>query len=283
MAGPAKKLELRLRKMELDKIKPGCLIVNVGKRGSGKSFMTQNILYNLRHKIKMIVVFSSTEGVNAFYKNFIPPTFIHTELDVSKLKDIYTEQQSRIAANRERAQRHNKPYKPNTYDDNLFIIIDDFMHKRQLFNTETMKNIAFNGRHCNITFLFNIQYAMCLPPDYRSQIDICFMYKEVIHANVKRLFDYYCGMFKTYAEFIDVFQKLTNDYECMVIKMTNTDAECAQGGVENMVFWYKAAETPKFKIGHKALWQFDKASCEKRSIALEDRAKNKSTHTVRLV
>jgi len=274
---------INLRKMKLETIKPGSLIVNVGKRGSGKTLLTRNLLYELRDKVKLIVVFSSTEDVNGFYKDFVPDAFIHTDLDMNRLKNIYEEQKAVVAANRERAKRKKVPYRDHTYDDNLVVIIDDFMHKKQMFKTEVMKDIAFNGRHCNITFLFNIQYAMVLPPEYRSQIDVCFMFKEVIQANKKRLYEYYAGMFKTYADFVTVFDKLTENYEVMVIKMTNTDAECAQGGIENMVFWYIAQTPPKFKIGHKLMWKYNKQhGGEKRSVEL-DAKKDKTLRTVRVL
>lgn len=276
--------QLSLRKMKLDAIKPGSLIVNVGKRGSGKTFLTKSILYELRDKVKLIVVFSSTEDVNAFYRQFVPKAFIHTDLDISRLQNIYYEQKALVASNRERARRNKVTYHEHSYDDNLLVIIDDFMHKKQIFKSEVLKDIAFNGRHCNITFLFNIQYAMVLPPEYRSQIDVCFMFKEVIQANKKRLYDYYAGMFSTYAEFSGVFDKLTKDWECMVIKMTNTDDECARGGIENMVFWYKASVTPKFKIGHKMLWQHDKQHEEKRNVEIDAAKKNKTAvRTIRIV
>lgn len=274
---------LEVRKFRLDSIKPGSLVVNVGKRGSGKSYVTRNFLYTVRDKIPLVVVFSSTEAVNEFYKDFIPSSFIHTDLELPRLQAIYDEQKDFITRNRADAKRRGVKYKEHTYADNLLIIVDDFMHKKQLFKAEILKNIFFNGRHSNITFLLNIQYTMLLPPEYRSQVDICFMYKEVIQVNKRRLYEYYAGMFETYAEFVSAFDKLTQNYECMVIKMTNTDVECARGGIENMVFWYKADETPKFKIGHKEMWKHHRAlGGEKKSIDLACDKKNTS-RTIRIV
>src|SRR5215217_62798 len=278
--------QMDIRKFPLENIKPGSLIANVGKRGSGKSFLTRNFLYKMRDKVPLIVIFSSTENVNAFYKDFVPDSFIHTELNEDRIKAIYNGQKDFITKNRAEAKRKGRKYKEHTFNDNLLIIVDDFMHKKSMFNHEVLKDIFFNGRHSNITFLLNIQYTMLLPTEYRSQIDIAFLYHEPIHANKKRLYEYYAGMFSTFREFENVFKKLTENWECMVIKMTNTDAECASGGVENMVFWYKAEQTPKFKIGHKILWNHHKTwNVEKKAINVEEarEKKNSKSRTIRIV
>ena len=266
----AKSDQYEFRKFDLNSIACGSLVVNVGKRGSGKSYLTKNILYHFRKRIPHVVVFSSSEDCNGFYSDFVPPAFIHTELDLNVLQSIFDAQSKVIADNRAYCKKKKVKYKEHTFQDNLLIIIDDFMHDSKKFTSTIMKNIAFNGRHCNITFLFNIQYVMLLPPQYRSQTDICFMYKEVINANKKRLYDYYAGMFGSLSEFLSVFSNLTNNYEVMVIKMTNLDSECASGGIENMVFWYKADKVPEFKIGSRHFWKYYKKICgPKRTVKRE--------------
>ncbi len=275
MSGP-----YQIQKFDLTSIKPGSFIVSVGKRGSGKSFLTRDFFYQNKKKIKNVVVFSSTEGENKFYSDFIPSTFIYTDLNIDKLQAIYDGQKEFIMSRRKACKERGVEYKEATWDDNLLVVIDDFMHKKNIFNTETMKNIVFNGRHANLSFVILVQYCMVLPTEYRTQVDVCFLYKEVINANKKRLFEYYAGFFSNLREFNRIFDELTRNYGCMVIKMTNTDARCAEGGVENMCFFYKAGKTPKFKVA-KELWKYQtKMKNEHKRKAVEFEVSNK---TVRLL
>ncbi len=268
MSAPA---PYQFRKMSLKSIKCGSIMALIGKRGSGKSVLVSEFFYVNRKNMHRVVVFSSTEGVNQFYSAFVPKSFIHTKYDVEKLKSIYDAQKAFINANQLDAKKKGIKYEKNTHKDNLVIVIDDFMHLKNIYASETMRDLAFNGRHSNISMILLVQYAMILPSAYRAQIDICFMFKEVINANKKRLYDYYAGMFKTYSEFERIFDRMTNNWECMVIAMTN-NSESVQGGIENMCYWYKATQPPKFKVCSKEIWEYDKKQRQKKIIDISQSA-----------
>ena len=59
-------------------IKDDKVVVFIGKRETGKSFLVKDLLWH--HKdLPVGTVISGTEGANQFYSKTIPPIFIHDE------------------------------------------------------------------------------------------------------------------------------------------------------------------------------------------------------------
>jgi len=79
--------ELSLRSFNMRDI---CLGSNfnaviVGKKGSGKSTVIQDMMYYLsKSNVPRICVFSGTEVANGFYSQHVPPTFIFNGDDVQE-------------------------------------------------------------------------------------------------------------------------------------------------------------------------------------------------------
>ena len=62
----------------MNQIKDDQVVVMIGKRNTGKSFLTKDLMYYKRH-IPVGTVISPTENANKFYSDIIPPIFIHDE------------------------------------------------------------------------------------------------------------------------------------------------------------------------------------------------------------
>ena len=60
----------------MNMIKDDSVIVLIGKRNTGKSFLTKDLLYH-KQNIPSGTVISPTENANKFYGDMIPPIFIH--------------------------------------------------------------------------------------------------------------------------------------------------------------------------------------------------------------
>ena len=71
-------MNLELRKFDINEIKDDKVVVLIGKRDTGKSFLCKDILYHHKN-IPVGQVISGTEGANRFYSNIIPKLFIHEE------------------------------------------------------------------------------------------------------------------------------------------------------------------------------------------------------------
>jgi len=77
-AGGPKRLNLKLRKFDMTKIKHDKVVVLIGKRETGKSFLVKDLLWH-HQSLPCGTVISGTEGSNQFYSKIVPPMFIHEE------------------------------------------------------------------------------------------------------------------------------------------------------------------------------------------------------------
>ena len=86
-------MNLELKKFDMKKItfKPnenqGPVIVLIGRRDTGKSFLVRDLLY-YHQDIPIGTVISATESANCFYGNIIPPIFIHDEYTSETIKNL---------------------------------------------------------------------------------------------------------------------------------------------------------------------------------------------------
>jgi hypothetical protein len=96
-----------------------------------------------------------------------------------------------------------------------------------------------------------MQYSVGIPPEMRSNFDYVFLLAEDTISNRKRLYEHYAGMFPTFDIFQQVFSDITQDYGIMVI-----DNRVHSKNITDKVYWYKAKEVPKFKIGSNKFHKF---------------------------
>ena len=77
-------MTLELKKFNMNKItfnpneKKGPVVVLIGRRDTGKSFLVRDLLYYHRN-IPIGTVISGTEAGNGFYSSHVPKLFIHEE------------------------------------------------------------------------------------------------------------------------------------------------------------------------------------------------------------
>ena len=74
-----------LRKFNIETIKERCeidsrkspMIVIIGKKDTGKSFLVRDILFHTQHCFPVGTVISGTEVANEFFQHMVPSRFIH--------------------------------------------------------------------------------------------------------------------------------------------------------------------------------------------------------------
>ena len=80
-------MEVKLRKFNMDQIKDDKVVVLIGKRETGKSFLCKDLLHH--HKdIPCGQVISATEAANGYYRKMVPPIFIHDEYTPEVIKNV---------------------------------------------------------------------------------------------------------------------------------------------------------------------------------------------------
>jgi hypothetical protein len=238
-------MKLELKRFEIATITDDKVVVLIGKRNTGKSFLIKDLLY-YHHKLPIGTVISGTESANHFYQEIIPKMFIHGEY-TAPLVDNVVKRQNLIlkSVNKEVALYGGN----TTIDPRAFLILDDCLYDSSWTKDKNVRALFMNGRHLKMFFVIAMQYPLGIPPNLRTNIDFIFILRENIVANRKRIYDNYAGMFPTFEIFCQVMDQCTENFECLVIDNTTKSNR-----LEDTVFWYKAEPPPSFKVCQESYW-----------------------------
>ena len=233
-------MEIQLKKFDMSQIKDDKVVVLIGKRETGKSFLCKDLLYQHRD-IPCGQVISATEAANGYYKKMVPPLFIHDEYTPGIISNVLKRQRMMI----------DKINANAVIDPRLFLLLDDCIYDQSWVKDKNVRSLFMNGRHFKILFVITMQYALGIPPNLRTNVDFVFILRENFVNNRKRLYDHYAGMFPSFEMFCQVMDQCTENFECLVI---NNNAKSNK--LEDQVFWYKASDHDDFKLGAQEYWDY---------------------------
>ena len=226
----------------------GPVIVLIGRRDTGKSYLVRDLLY-YHQDIPIGTVISGTEAGNGFYADHVPKLFIHDEYNTAIIENILKRQRAVL----KQIKREQELYKRSNIDPRAFVILDDCLFDASWTRDKVMRLLFMNGRHWKIMLVITMQYPLGIPPNLRTNIDYVFILREPYISNRKRIYENYAGMFPTFESFCQVMDQCTENFECLVIK------NCAKTNKLNeQIFWYKAQEHGDFKLGSKEFWEISK-------------------------
>jgi hypothetical protein len=254
MFSPFMLMTLELKKFDMKRIvfnkdeNKGPVIVLIGRRDTGKSFLVRDLLY-YHQDIPIGTVISGTEEGNGFYSKMVPKLFIHNEYNTAIVENILKRQRSVL----KQIKKEMETFKRSTIDPRAFVILDDCLYDNTWSRDKMMRLLFMNGRHWKIMLIITMQYPLGIPPALRTNIDYVFILREPYIANRKRIFENYAGMFPTFESFCQVMDQCTENYECLVI---NNNAKSNK--LQDQVFWYKADSHNDFKLGSKEFWELSK-------------------------
>ena len=247
-------MSLELKRFQMSSISfkateaSGPVVVFIGKRGCGKSYLVRDLLY-YHQDIPIGVVIAGTEEGNGFYGKMVPKLFIHNEYNTAIIENILKRQKSVLR----QIRKEMETYKRSTIDPRTVVILDDCLYDASWTKDKMMRLLFMNGRHWKIMLIITMQYPLGVPPNLRTNIDYVFILREPYIANRKRIFDNYAGMFPTFESFCQVMDQCTENYECLVINNTSKSNK-----ITDQVFWYKADSHNDFKLGSKEFWDLSK-------------------------
>lgn len=239
-------MKLQLKKFDMSSIAPDKVVVMIGKRNTGKSFLVKDLLWYHR-QIPVGTVISATESANCFYGNMVPPIFIHNEYNEDIIQRVLTRQERLI--NKKRKGGHNAAL----INPSAYLILDDCLYDNSWTRSKHIRSLFMNGRHFKMFFIITMQYALGIPPNLRTNIDYVFILRENIVQNRKRLYECYAGMFPNFEVFCQIMDQCTENYECLVI---NNNAQSNR--IDEQVFWYKASHHPPFRLGKPEVWNYSR-------------------------
>ena len=249
-------MTLELKKFDMKRItflkdeNKGPVIVLIGRRDTGKSYLVRDLLYHHRD-VPIGTVISGTEAGNGFYSSHIPKLFIHDEYTSGIIENILKRQKSVM----KEVQKQIQMYKTSKIDPRTFVILDDCLYDNSWAKDKLMRLLFMNGRHWKVLLILTMQYPLGILPNLRTNIDYVFILREPYIANRKRIYENYAGMFPTFESFCQVMDQCTENYECLVI-----DNNVKSNKLSEQIFWYKADSTIRhdFKLGAKEFWEMSK-------------------------
>ena len=235
-------MKLRLKKFDMRRVTSNSTCVLIGKRDTGKSFMTKDILY-YHQDIPAGTVISGTESANGFFGDFVPRILIHDEYKTSITED-FAKRQKKLKIRKKRGE--------SDIDERAFFVMDDCLYDDGSWKKDkNIRWIFMNGRHYGIFFIITMQYPLGIGPNLRTNIDYVFILRENIIGNRRRIYENYAGMFPTFEIFQSIMDQCTENYECLVI---HNNAKSNK--IEDQVFWYKAEPHDNFRLCEEEVWQF---------------------------
>jgi hypothetical protein len=247
-------MSLELKKFDMKSIsfKPnenkGPVVVLLGKRDTGKSFLVRDLLY-YHQDIPIGTVISGTEEGNGFYTKMVPKLFIHNEYNTAIIENVLKRQRTVL----KQVKKEMETFKRSSIDPRAFVILDDCLYDATWTRDKLMRLLFMNGRHWKIMLVITMQYPLGIPPTLRTNIDFVFILRENYIANRKRIYENYAGMFPTFESFCQVMDQCTENYECLVINNNSKSNK-----LQDQVFWYKAENHNDFKLGSKEFWELSK-------------------------
>jgi len=226
----------------------GPVVVLIGRRDTGKSFLVRDLLY-YHQDIPIGTVISGTEAGNGFFSAHVPKLFIHDEYKTAIIENILKRQKTVM----KQMKKEMDAYKRTNIDPRAFVILDDCLYDNKWTKDKMMRLLFMNGRHWKVMLIITMQYPLGIPPNLRTNIDYVFILREPYIANRKRIWENYAGMFPTFESFCQVMDQCTENFECLVI---NNNAKSNK--LHEQIFWYKAQNHSNFKLGSKEFWELSK-------------------------
>ena len=166
-----------IKKFDMNQIKDDKVVVLIGKRETGKSFLCKDLLH--QHKdIPCGQVISATEAANGYYGKMVPPIFIHDEYKPEIIANVLKRQRMMI----------DKINANVTVDPRLFLLLDDCIYDQSWVKDVVVRSLFMNGRHFKILFIITMQYALGIPPNLRTNVDYVFILRLKILLIIENVY-----------------------------------------------------------------------------------------------
>jgi len=237
-------VNLRLSKFNMNMVPDDSVVLFIGRRGTGKSWLIKDLMW-YKQKFPIGTVISGTEGANAFYSTIVPSLFIHQEFNSNIIANVLKRQDTITKVIRKETETRGS----SAHDRRSFIVMDDCMYDNKWITDKYIRSLFMNGRHYGLLYILALQYVMGIPPVLRGQVDYVFILRENQVSARRRIYEQFAGIFPTFELFCKIMDQCTENYECLVI---HNGAKTNK--IEDCVFWYKAQPHSDFKIGSRDHW-----------------------------
>jgi hypothetical protein len=213
--------EFQIKKFDIDNMCKTPSIIIISSRKMGKTTLCKKIMEKLKCKQNIVI----THPSNDFVEN--DTTKVYTEYDENILKSLLDSQSNKYGM-----YKKIEDSKCFVVDDNSILPNIDFQ-KDKYFS-----ELICNSRHYKIPFIFTCQIPFRISFVIQTNIDYIMLFSSDSKTIIKKIYDYFGGMFETFDDFYKIFNDLTKNYGVMVIKNCNVSTD----NLSDRIFWYNAME-----------------------------------------
>jgi hypothetical protein len=231
-------MKITLKKFDFSTLpKDGRIILVIGRRGSGKSTLIEDIMYNLRHRFDFAIGMSPTRSSIEMMERHMPDVMVFEE-------GFSKEQFQKMLSLSSIISRKGKLRSG-------LLCMDDCNSDKDAFRSKNMRDAFMNGRHYGMNILWAMHYCMDILPDLRSQVDYVFVLKDNIRKNKERLYQNFFGMLDKVEDFMKIMDQCTENNECLILDNTTPNPD-----PKTCLFWYKAKRSqPEFRLGKPVFYK----------------------------
>lgn len=241
-----------MEKRRIDPNKGPPTIIIIGSRGTGKTYLVEDLMYYFR-KIPAGMIITGSEASSESFSKFFPKSFIYDEVDTDRIE--------KIAHTQQKLRKKNTPG-----DYSSLLLFDDCGYDKSITRKKIIKKIFCNGRHLKILLMMTVQYCKDIPPDLRSNADYVFILRENVQESRKKLWKEYAGIIPDFDTFNEIMNVCTDNRGILVVDNTSISNE-----VTDNIFWYRARNPlKKFKVGTESLWKFHEQNYKSEEDSEED-------------
>lgn len=233
-------LENCLEWFDVGRIPNDASVIQVGKKGTGKTMCTDFILYTKRKVFPFVYMFSMTT-YNGFWKRRIHPDFILDDWEnEDEMNDFLVELMRRQKNTLENPSRGEDP--------RIAVILDDMAAEKGVKDNLQMRRLAFYGRHLKVFVAITTQYyKKGLSTDYRQNADVIFLYQMDNDIERKAIWaEHSAGV--PWKIFEAMMNRYSTEKSCMVI-LKNASRPL------NKFFCFRAPVIGPYRLGCAACWE----------------------------
>lgn len=245
------RIALRRFPMELLRRNPAKNVLVVGKRGSGKSTLGEDIAYHVRDVIPDGVVISGTEEANQTWGSHFPPSFVWDEYNPDLMMQCILRQRNRFRA-AARAGYRREDLRRGGVVSHSAIICEDCFGEREFSTDKGLITACVNGRQWLIFLMILMQECKFVGPRVRTQVDFLFVMGIPSMEERRKIWESWFGVVPTFGMFNQLMNRFTENYGVLVLDNTSLSND-----IEKCVYFYRAQPNLRYRFGSAAFWLYD--------------------------
>lgn len=231
---------IELKKIDIGEMSSYSNILIIGRRGTGKTFLTTDILFHINKNIPKGCIMSATDSRH--YANIIPPSYNYDEYNsniIEKItKDKFETNKNICSIN----INNNNNDNDNDNDSNSFLVLDNCLNDHD-WKTKYLRFLLMNSKNFKHTIIITQSYPY-VTPTIRENFDYIFVLRERNERMRNKIYESFVGnLALSFESFCQIMDQCTESYECLVIDNTSVSYK-----IQENLFWYKASEHKDFYI-----------------------------------